>query len=95
MKYVVVWLKSLKDLLLRNPDYIFKYKNKYFASTIASDFAVFWITKDDAMRNGFIKLDKNLNITVSKLPKFEHIPILEVESISEYSDIEFMKGISK
>jgi len=91
----MVRLKSLKDLLLRDPDCIFKYRNKFFTSIVAEHFAVFWITEDNTVTSGFVKLDKNLNVSVLKLPKFGHIPIIEVGSLSVINDEQFLEELNR
>lgn len=86
MEVLTVRIKSLVGMLVKRPDYLYRYKNYYLTATVASSFIVIYVTKSD-IKAGFIKLEDSLDISTSEKPKHGFIPITEIVAIEEHTSL--------
>jgi len=83
MNYVIARLESIVDLLLTNPDHVFKLDNKYFNLAVSGVTVIIWIVEEkEEEYSGFIRLEQGLGISTRNFPKPGYIPIIDVVSLT-------------
>jgi len=83
MRYTIVELASLKDLLLISPDRIYRIGERCFIGTVGSDFMVIWITRYKEKLKKFVCLLGDMTISTTDMKRPNHIPVIRVNKIYE------------
>ena len=82
-RYLVVWMKSLEDLLLKKPDAILYIDGVAFIATIASSFAVIHAVRCEGEVKQFVNLTPELTVEFSDIQRTHFIPVLRVDRLEE------------